>query len=172
MNLHKAKFDYIHDGTNYELSLIDHAGGDISCENSNVVILIYDVLSKSTLENVLEFHNQNKEIMNGKILFLIGNKIDQVSEKKKRAVPNKKGEAIADEIDAIFHEISVKSGKNIKELFEELISEFIAKNAIDSFENSKLTGQKSKGRGGLFGSIMDNNDAKEDVKTFNKSIKK
>jgi GTPase SAR1 family protein len=165
----KAKFDFINDCTNYELSFIDHAGGDISCENSNVVILIYDVLSKSSLDNVLEFHSQNKKIMEDKIIFLVGNKMDLVSEKKKRAVPIKKGEAFADEMDAIFREISVKSGNNITELFEELISEFVSKNAVIEFEKSKELGQKTKGRGGLFGSIVDNNDVKEDIKSFKKS---
>ena len=85
------------------------------------IILIYDVTSLQTYENVKTWINQiREEAPANVIIFIAGNKIDIEEERK---VKTEEGKKLADEFGLPFYETSAKNDININETFENLVEE-------------------------------------------------
>jgi len=134
---------------NIKLQIWDTAGQDRFraitknyYKGANGIILIYDVTSIQTYENVKNWISQIREESNPNvIIYLVGNKIDVPEEQK--LVKTEDGQKIADEYKLPFNEASAKDGTNINEIFQELLEE------IDE-KYSKLEVPKSERKNQLF----------------------
>ena len=112
---------------NVKLQIWDTAGQDRFraitknyYKGANGIILIYDVTSLQTYENVKNWITQIREEANPNvIIYLAGNKIDIPEES--RAVKTSDGQKIADEYQLPFKETSAKDGMNVNEIFQELV---------------------------------------------------
>ncbi|KAJ5070002.1 ras-like protein [Anaeramoeba ignava] len=116
--------------------------------------LIYSVLDKSTLEDILEFHKQIQLVFDVEDYpkILIGNKSDLTM---KRVVKTKEGKELAKKINCKFIETSAKTNENINQLFYE--SSLLAFEELKKKENENQKNQNKKKKGkclliiGLFG---------------------
>ena len=94
-------------------------------KGANGIILIYDISTTQTFENVKVWINQIKEEANANvIIYLVGNKIDLP--KDKRTVSEEEGQKLADEYKFLFKEASAKEGTNVNEIFQELVEKIDA----------------------------------------------
>ena len=85
------------------------------------IILIYDITSLQTYENVKTWINQiREEAPANVIIYIAGNKIDMEEERK---VKTEEGKKLADEFGLPFYETSAKNDININETFENLVEE-------------------------------------------------
>ena len=88
-------------------------------KGANGIILIYDVTSTETYENVENWISQIKEEASPNVvIYLVGNKVDM---EDKRKVTTEEGQKIADENNLPFIETSAKSDININETFDNLV---------------------------------------------------
>jgi len=88
-------------------------------KGANGIILIYDVTSSETYENVENWISQIKEEASPNVvIYLVGNKVDM---EDKRKVTTEEGQKIADENNLPFIETSAKSDININETFDNLV---------------------------------------------------
>ena len=77
------------------------------------IILIFDVTNIKSFENIKKWINEIKEEISENVsIVLIGNKIDNVKERK---ITKEQGEKIANEIGTKFFETSAKTGEGINE---------------------------------------------------------
>ena len=77
------------------------------------IILIFDVTNIKSFENIKKWINEIKEEISEKVsIVLIGNKIDNVKERK---ITKEQGDKIANEIGTKFFETSAKTGEGINE---------------------------------------------------------
>ena len=77
------------------------------------IILIFDVTNTKSFENIKKWINEIKEEISENVsIVLIGNKIDNVKERK---ITKEQGEKIANEIGTKFFETSAKTGEGINE---------------------------------------------------------
>ena len=77
------------------------------------IILIFDVTNIKSYENIKKWINEIKEEISEKVsIVLIGNKIDNVQERK---ISKEQGEKLANEIGIKFFETSAKTGEGINE---------------------------------------------------------
>ena len=77
------------------------------------IILIFDVTNIKSFENIKKWINEIKEEISENVsIVLIGNKIDNVKERK---ITKEQGEKIASEIGTKFFETSAKTGEGINE---------------------------------------------------------
>ena len=112
-------------GKNVKLQIWDTAGQDRFraitknyYKSANGIILIYDVTSLQTYENVKIWINQIKEeASQNVVIHIAGNKIDMEEERK---VTTEEGQKLAEEYDLPFKETSAKDGINIDETFSDL----------------------------------------------------
>ena len=117
---------------NIKLQIWDTAGQDRFraltknyYKGANGIILIYDISTTQTFENVKVWINQIKEEANANvIIYLVGNKIDLP--KDKRTVSEEEGQKLADEYKFLFKEASAKEGTNVNEIFQELVEKIDA----------------------------------------------
>ena len=117
---------------NIKLQIWDTAGQDRFraltknyYKGANGIILIYDISTTQTFENVKVWINQIKEEANANvIIYLVGNKIDLP--KDKRTVTEEEGQKLADEYKFLFKEASAKEGTNVNEIFQELVEKIDA----------------------------------------------
>ena len=117
---------------NIKLQIWDTAGQDRFraltknyYKGANGIILIYDISTTQTFENVKVWINQIKEEANANvIIYLVGNKIDL--SKDKRTVSEEEGQKLADEYKFLFKEASAKEGTNVNEIFQELVEKIDA----------------------------------------------
>ena len=137
-------------GKNLKLQIWDTAGQDRFraitknyYKGANGIILIYDVTSLQTYENIKTWVNQIKEeAPQNVVIFIAGNKIDMEEERK---VTTEEGKRLAEEFGYPFYETSAKDDININEIFDDLVEK------VDSIY-SKLEGsggtnkQLSKGK--------------------------
>ena len=137
-------------GKNIKLQIWDTAGQDRFraitknyYKGANGIILIYDVTSLQTYENIKTWVNQIKEeAPQNVVIFIAGNKIDMEEERK---VTTEEGKRLAEEFGYPFYETSAKDDININEIFDDLVEK------VDSIY-SKLEGsggtnkQLSKGK--------------------------
>ena len=115
---------------NYRLKIWDtngqekyHSVTKLFIQGSNIVLLIYSIDSKESLENLDFWYNNMKSILDGDnyIFAVIANKNDL---KDDGIVSEEEGEKYAKEKKAIFKSISAKEdGDGINKLFDTLINE-------------------------------------------------
>ena len=88
-------------------------------KGANGIILIYDITSTETYENVENWISQIKEEASPNVvIYLVGNKVDM---EDKRKVSTEEGQKIADDNNLPFIETSAKSDININETFDNLV---------------------------------------------------
>ena len=123
---YKLKNVQLDDGKIVKIQIWDTAGQDRFrsitknyYKGAHGIILIYDVTSRKTFENVKNWVTQIREEVSDKVsIILVGNKIDDVEGRK---VKTEEGEIMAKECGLSFFETSAKSGENIDNTFNELV---------------------------------------------------
>ena len=123
---YRLKSMVLKSGKNIKLQIWDTAGQDRFraitknyYKGANGIILIYDVTSQKTFDNVKNWVTQiREEASKNVIVYLCGNKIDK---KEFRVINNEDGVKMAQEFGFPFHETSAKEGININETFEDLV---------------------------------------------------
>ena len=141
-------------GKNVKLQIWDTAGQDRFraitknyYKSANGIILIYDVTSLVTYENVKAWISQiREEAPPNVVIFIAGNKIDMEEERK---VNTEDGKRLADEYGFPFYETSAKEDININETFEDLVesidkvySSLETNNGGGQFKNKIYNGHK------------------------------
>ena len=112
-------------------------------KGSHGIILIYDVTSLQTFENIKTWVSQiREEASPNVVIYIVGNKID-IEEARK--VTKEEGQSLADELGLPFVETSAKNGINVTETFEDLI-EKIDKIYGNVPQNKKNLSFQAKGR--------------------------
>ena len=137
-------------GKDVKLQIWDTAGQDRFrsitknyYKGSHGIILIYDVTSLKTFENVKSWVSQiHEEISDKVVIYLVANKIDMETERK---VTTEEGVKLAEELGVPFKETSAKSGINIDEIFDDII-ERIDKEFRDIQKVTKNLSYQAKGR--------------------------
>ena len=100
------------------------------------IILIFDVTNIKSYENIKKWINEIKEEISEKVaIVLIGNKIDNVQERK---ISREQGDKLASEIGVKFFETSAKTGEGINESVFFLVKKI--------FENDPEVKNKYQGR--------------------------
>ncbi len=110
-------------------------------KGANGIILIYDITSLQTYDNVKNWISQiREEASPNVVIYIAGNKIDLEEERK---VKTEEGQKLADEYGFPFYETSAKNDINIKETFEELVEKI--DNVYSKLEaNNQGTAKKNK----------------------------
>ena len=150
---YKLKNIKMEDGNIVKLQIWDTAGQDRFhsltrnyFKGAHGIILLYDITTQSSFDNVSKWIKQIKEDASEKVvIILVGNKIDL---EHKRAIPTEEGEKIAEDFGLIFFECSAKTGKNINEAFNELIKKTVANFAKPAGKGQKLKQNRSDGSKG------------------------
>ena len=150
---YKLKNVKMEDGNIVKLQIWDTAGQDRFhsltrnyFKGAHGIILLYDITTQSSFDNVSKWIKQIKEDASEKVvIILIGNKIDL---EHKRAIPTEEGEKIAEDFGLIFFECSAKTGKNINEAFNELIKKTVANFSKPAGKGQKLKQNRSDGSKG------------------------
>jgi small GTP-binding protein len=108
-------------------------------KGANGIILIYDVTSIQTYENVKNWITQiREEASPNVIIYIAGNKIDLEEERK---IKTEEGQKLAGELGLPFFETSAKTGVNINESFEDLVEKI---DVVYSKLEEKTRGNKVK----------------------------
>ena len=108
------------------------------------IILIYDVTNQQTFENVTNWINQIKEEASDKVtIFLVGNKIDDVENRK---IQTESGKNLAENFQLQFYETSAKTGENVEKTFQALV-EKIDEISLINTRGGKLTPVNGKKKG-------------------------
>jgi Ras-related protein Rab-6A len=101
-------------------------------KDCQVAILVYDVCNRESFDNIKSWYeNIKNERGDDIILGLLGNKIDL----EKRAVTTEEGFKKAEEINALFQEVSAKTGNNLTPFFK-LVLETLIKNLDDEEQDA------------------------------------
>ena len=122
---YRLKTMTLQSGKEVKLQIWDTAGQDRFrsitknyYKGSHGIILIYDVTSLETFENVKSWVSQiHEEISDKVVIYLVGNKIDMDDERK---VKTEEGQKLAEELGVPFVETSAKSGENIDNIFSDI----------------------------------------------------
>ena len=150
---YKLKNVQLDDGNIVKIQIWDTAGQDRFrsitknyYKGAHGIILIYDVTSRKTFENIKNWVSQIKEEVSNKVtIILVGNKID---DEPNRKVTTQEGENMAKECELDFFETSAKSGANIDSTFNELVKKTVEKyNKVDD-KGDKLNNKKSGNKKG------------------------
>ena len=104
------------------------------------IILIYDVTNIKSYENIKKWINEIKEEISDKVsIILIGNKIDNINERK---ITKEQGEKLASDVNIPFFETSAKTGQGINESVF-----FLVKKIADNDPEIKKRGRNLKQSG-------------------------
>ena len=119
--------------------------GKLFIKKADVFILVYDITSRQSFNNIYKYYNIFKFALNDleekyskKILYLIGNKYDL---KINRIVNENEARDLANKYNAKYMEVSAKNGLNIDRLFEYVIQDILknSKEVVDrQVENALL----------------------------------
>jgi small GTP-binding protein len=108
-------------------------------KKADVFILVYDITSRQSFNNLYKYYNIFKFALNDleekyskKIIYLIGNKYDL---KINRTVNENEGRDLANKYDAKYMEVSAKNGLNIDRLFEYIIQDIIKREESSSSDS-------------------------------------
>ena len=150
---YRLKTMKLQNGQDVKLQIWDTAGQDRFhsltrnyFKGAHGIILLYDITTQSSFDNVSKWIKQIKEDASEKVvIILVGNKIDL---EHKRAIPTEEGEKIAEDFGLIFFECSAKTGKNINEAFNELIKKTVANFSKPAGKGQKLKQNRSDGSKG------------------------
>lgn len=159
------------DNTQFNLHIWDTAGQELFdsitksyYRDSTIAIIVYDVSDYKSFESVRKWHKniQNNDTTDSiKVIGLVGNKID----KDNRVVMYEEGESLANKISqgiesediseekikgikCMFFESSAKSGYNVSNIFEELLSQ-VKDEHIEKNNSIKLKEKESSYNGYL-----------------------
>ena len=95
-------------------------------KKTDVIILMYDITNQTSFEYITVYYNNIvKNSIKPFYYILVGNKCD---EKEKRQVSYEEGKNLAKQLNIIFFEISIKTGKNVKEIIYYLLNEICSSN--------------------------------------------
>ena len=131
---YKYKIVTLENGKKVKLQLWDTAGQErfrtiakSYYKGAQGIILMYDVTSQRTFDNIRKWLTQIKEEASSKVcIILIANKIDS----DQRVVSKEDGESLAQSFKLPFFESSAKENINVNEAFKQLVEEISGK-----FEN-------------------------------------
>ena len=145
---YKLKNVQLDDGKIVKIQIWDTAGQDRFrsitknyYKGAHGIILIYDITSRKTFENVKNWVSQIKEEVSDKvIIILVGNKIDDESNRK---VSKEEGKKMAKDCGLDFFETSAKSGLNIDSTFNELVKKTVETYSKIDGKGDKLNVKKS-----------------------------
>ena len=150
---YKLKNVQLDDGKIVKIQIWDTAGQDRFrsitknyYKGAHGILLIYDVTSRKTYDNIKNWVTQIKEEVSEKVtIILVGNKID---DEKNRKVSTEEGEKMAKECGLSFYETSAKSGINIDSTFNELVTKTVEKYSKVDGKGDKLNNKKSGNKKG------------------------
>ncbi|KAJ5076015.1 rab gtpase [Anaeramoeba ignava] len=95
------------------------------CRNAGCVLIVYDVTSRASFEGLARFIPKIPEAKPDAFLFLIATKIDLVKiNPDARKITQEEGIQKAKALNAVFLEVSAKTGENIAILWESIGSRF------------------------------------------------
>ena len=151
---YRLKTMLLKNGKKIKLQIWDTAGQDRFraitknyYKNAHGVLLMYDVTSLQTYDNIKSWISQIREEASPNIvIYIVGNKIDMNEERK---VKTDEGVKLAEEFGFPFSEASAKSGININEIFEDIVERIdnnYSKKGTDDggTKSNKLTKGKNK----------------------------
>lgn len=93
--------------------------------DAKIALIVFDLTNPSTLTSVTDWHTRLCDANQGSVVVvLVGNKSDLPN----RQVTQEQGEAVAQEIKALYRETSAVTGKGINEVFEDACEEYIRVN--------------------------------------------
>ena len=138
-------------GKNVKVQIWDTAGQDRFraitknyYKGAHGIILIYDVTNQLSFDNVSNWINQIKEEASDKVtIFLVGNKIDDVENRK---IQTESGKNLAENFQLQFYETSAKTGENVEKTFQALV-EKIDEISLINTRGGKLTPVNGKKKG-------------------------
>ena len=138
-------------GKNVKVQIWDTAGQDRFraitknyFKGAHGIILIYDVTNEQSFDNVSNWINQIKEEASDKVtIFLVGNKIDDVENRK---IQTESGKNLAENFQLQFYETSAKTGENVEKTFQALV-EKIDEISLINTRGGKLTPVNGKKKG-------------------------
>jgi len=90
-------------------------------------VYVFDITNRDSFENILEWKREVETVIPNKPSVLVGNKCDLADE---RVVSKKEGELLAEKLGPSclgYYESSAKTGINLDELFQKLVSTIINK---------------------------------------------
>lgn len=115
--------------------------------DAKVALIVFDLTNPATLNSVTEWHQRltdaNRESV---VCVLVGNKSDLPN----RQVSQEQGEAVANEIKALYRETSAFTGKGISEVFEDVCEEYLRlhPNQVVGGNGKQVELNKPTGKGG------------------------
>ena len=113
----------------------------------HVVLIVYDVTSKKSFENVTTWVECVDKFAKTNVLrILVGNKTDL---EEKRVISKEEGKKLAEENGLKFYEISAKTMNGLVEMFEDVAKEYVQiyeQKAIKNFQLKKMKETKAKSR--------------------------
>ena len=139
-------------GKKTNIHCIDTAGsedftedtGKLFVKKADAFILVYDITSKESFNNLYKYYNIFKFALNDfeeryskKILYMIGSKFDL---RMNRLVYENEARQMANKYEAKYLEVSAKSGYNIDRLFEVIIQDILRRGESYSDNNGQIKG--------------------------------
>ena len=113
----------------------------------HVVLIVYDVTSKKSFENVTTWVECVDKFAKSNVLrILVGNKTDL---EDTRVISKEEGKKLAEENGLKFYEISAKTMNGLVEMFEDVAKEYVQiyeQKAIKNFQLRKEKEKKTKSR--------------------------
>mgnify|MGYP001045440580 CR=1 FL=1 len=119
-------------GTSVNLQIWDTAGQErfrtlapMYYRGSVIAVLVFSLVESSSLDDVKNWASEiKKQTEEMPKLFVVGNKMDLENE---RQVTTAQGEAVAKELEAIYVEVSAKSGRGVDDLVVNIAEESVKK---------------------------------------------
>ena len=109
------------------------------------IIVMYDITNTKSFENVKNWIEQiREEVTNKVIIFLVGNKTDDIENRK---VKSEEGQKMAVDCGLSFFECSAKSGENVDHIFHELVKKVVETYTKIDGKGDKLNSKKNRKRG-------------------------
>ncbi len=115
--------------------------GKVFIRKADAFILIYDITSKESFNNLIKYYNRFKNALNDiedhkkKIFYIVGNKYDL---RMNRLVDENEAKQMAHKFEAKYLEVSAKNGINIDTLFNYIIQDIISREENKNNDNSGL----------------------------------
>ena len=111
------------------------------------IILIYDITDLNTFKDIRKWMNDIKEETSPNTpIILVGNKFDS----ENRAVSEKEGKKLAEELSISFFETSVKYNANIDEVFNFMVNAILNAHKGKTIEDIKKEKNKKKAKCQIF----------------------
>jgi len=131
--------------------------GTLFIQKTDAFIYVFDLTSRESLYNLQDYINiiktaltDSEKIINGKIIYFVGNKCDLVMY---RQVEENEGKLEANKYGAKYMEVSAKTGINIDKLFNSIIQDITTKKDEISINSNSI----DSGGGGAINTNINNN---------------